>query len=242
VSASRTVWEAQPSSFTLSGRNDRSLVEISRHLEAAGVVRPRLLSFGCSEGLEPLDMRRLFPHGEVHGCDVNREALAIAAERCRDADILLYESGPEAILGNGPYHGILVMNVLVNWPASYGLEEIGDLYTFELFDRTVTTLVDALAPGGILAVYNACYCVEHTSAAPRLKPVAQPLPKDNGWVDKFDPSGRRVAIACDAKDVPITTKNWRRYMYNNAEMKPHTVRFAKLGPADCRTILWRRIR
>nr|WP_298096659.1 class I SAM-dependent methyltransferase [uncultured Shinella sp.] len=234
-------WAAQPSNFTASGRNDRTFQKLASLFQAEGIERPRILSFGCSEGLETLDILRVIPNAEVHGCDINRDALAVAAERCRDTGISIYESTSSELRARGPFHAVVAMNVLVNWPASYSLDEIGHLYPFKLFDDTITTIFDTLAPGGYLGVYNACFCVEHTRVGEQFEAVEQSVPKDNGWVDKYGTDNRRIAVACDTKRVPIAMKDWRRYMNNNAgDSAPKTVHFETSGPANCKTILWRK--
>ncbi|WP_421578604.1 class I SAM-dependent methyltransferase [Shinella sp. M31] len=235
-------WAAQPSNFTAAGRNNRTFDQLGRLFEAEGIERPKILSFGCSEGLEPLDILRVIPNAEVYGCDISRDALAVAADRCKDTGISIFESTSTELRARGPFHAVVAMNVLVNWPASYGLEQIGHLYPFRLFDETITTIFDVLTPGGYLGVYNACFCVEHTGVGARLQAIGQTLPKDNGWVDKFDTENRRLALACDTKRVPILMKDWRRYMNNNAgDSVPRAVHFETSGPADCTTILWRKL-
>ncbi|MBP1857070.1 hypothetical protein [Rhizobium herbae] len=136
------------------------------------------------------------------------------------------------------------MNVLVRYPAMYGLDDISEIYPFSNFDETIGTMHEALKVGGYLAIYNSCYLVEHTSVAAKLKRIGQAIPKQNGWVDKYDRAGQRVAVASDAHGVPISMKAWRQYMFNNSHVGKikNAYYVVKDGEqADCKTIIWQKI-
>src|SRR4051794_5262716 len=111
-----TVWTAQVSTASFSTRHDYVFGELRDCLERHGFVQPRVLSFGCARGHEPLDLKRIIPGAKVLGCDVNQSALAEADNRCRSEDITIFASSPAALSEQGPYHAVVAMNVLTRYP------------------------------------------------------------------------------------------------------------------------------
>ncbi|MEQ1955638.1 class I SAM-dependent methyltransferase [Mesorhizobium sp. CN2-181] len=235
-------WPAQKSTYSFPRRNDRTFERIVSILAAGNSNRLKLLSFGCSKGIEPLDLKRLAPSAEVYGCDVDADALEIARGECAEAGIHIFESSRDAILRLGPFDAIVAMNVLVDWPAIHTRDRIDHIYPFRRFNDSVSTMFDALTVGGYMAIYNTCYLVEQTTVAGKLHPVHHTMPRRNGWLDKYDRFGQRIAVAVDAKGTPID-KDWRKYMNGNSYYpKVLECKFLpKDTPADCKTIIWQKL-
>lgn len=149
----------------------------------------RILSFGCSSGEELASLRRLMPTARLVGVEINSRARRLAAQRMR-ADPLVAVT---AHLPDGPFNAILALAVLQREPqrdADEGIDDLGHSYPFARFDDAVRALVDRLADGGVLAVYNAHYRIEDSSVVDLLSPIAG-TPLLDGPL--FDRRSRRYA-------------------------------------------------
>ncbi|HEU5107026.1 MAG TPA: class I SAM-dependent methyltransferase, partial [Micromonosporaceae bacterium] len=186
------MWAAQISTASFAARHVDIVLDLADALAESGIARPRVLSFGCSKGFEPLDLAHAIPGAEVLGCDVCPDALAEAVERTAPAGIRIFASTPADIAAHGPYDAVVALNVLTRYPAIRGRDDISPVYPFADFDFSATRLADSLNPGGILAVYNACYLFEQTAAAAAFRPVPARRHARNGWMEKHDRSGTRL--------------------------------------------------
>ena len=197
---------AQSSLTTYQGRHDLHFGHLARLLEP--VQRPRILSFGCSTGAEPLDLLRSAPGAVVSGCDVNRRALAAAREVCEPHGIDIFDGSPEALAMRAPFDAIVAMNVLCRFPPPV-VDDLSAAFAFEQFELTLGALVGALRPGGLLMVYNAQYLVEQAACAARLEPVPTGL-TGNGWLEKYGRDGRRLtAVTGVWKGDRLALRDWR---------------------------------
>ena len=78
-------WHAQVSTWTATNRYPGIFRTAQRRITSRygselGGARLRILSFGCSNGLEVLSLRSYFPDAVIFACDVNLGALHEAAE------------------------------------------------------------------------------------------------------------------------------------------------------------------
>ena len=156
--------------------------------------RLKILSFGCSNGAELSSLRAYFPDAQLYGCDVNAEVLRTAAEGLLMDEVLLFVSSPEALVAHGPFDIVFAMSVLCRFPESAAarLDDLRTVYNPEDFALTVDALVGSLRPDGILALYNTNYPFAALPASRRFRAVTSALIQSNGFVDKFDLSGRRL--------------------------------------------------
>jgi hypothetical protein len=201
-------------------------------------------------GLEPLDIARIIPDARVLGCDISIPALQQAHERCEDRGIAIFRSTPSALRAFGPYDGITAINVLLRYPEIQGVEDISEIYPFQVFESQLAPLVDSLRPGGVLLLYNACYLFEQTAHARLFEPVPRLGEGANGWADKYDRSGVRISLATGYVDeVPMAKSEWRRAVLEAPEDTRSTftysvARIADVLPdvtADLTTIVWRKV-
>lgn len=201
----------QSSTASFSTRHDDLFQDLADALSRRGADRPKILSFGCSEGFEPLDLQRLVPVAEIFGCDVNQRVLAKAHERCDPAGITIFESDAGAIARHGPYDAIVCMNVLVRYPEIQGHDDITGIYPFAEFEETAGALLEQLAPGGFFVLFNSCYLMEDMATTADLSPVAPARHRRNGWIEKYDRTGRRLTQSfgeIDGQWLPVV--EWRR--------------------------------
>lgn len=142
------MWAAQRSTASLPTRHDNIFLDLADALN--NIPAPKVLSFGCSKGFEPLDLARLIPNATVLGCDVEPKALIEAKGRCEQAGIRIFESNAETLREFGPYDAITAMNVLTRYPTVQDRDDISGIYPFSAFDQVVHSIVDQIKPGGLL--------------------------------------------------------------------------------------------
>ncbi len=248
----KSSWRAQKSVVSFSGRHDFLFKDIAKALDFLGIIKPRILSFGCSGGFEPVDLKRHVPQATVLGCDVDRAALDEAANRCEPLGIEIFESSADAITERGPFDVVTILNVLTNYPQIRYQEDISKIYPFERFNKTIRHISTTVLPGGFVALYNSCYLFEQTRAAPNFLKMKKFHSKPNGWTDKYDSSGKRVAFAEYSYEGKIVDPlDWAKAVKENPkrfgtsfspELLDHRLISAPgATPApDLETIMWRR--
>ncbi|MFO1067468.1 MAG: class I SAM-dependent methyltransferase [Geminicoccaceae bacterium] len=179
----------QRSTATFAGRHDYLLRLIARRLD--GGRGRKILSFGCSEGWECLDIADAMPAAQVYGCDVNDKALAAAAERCAGR-ATIFKSTLEGLAEHGPFDLITAFNVLCRYPETSGKFDIAKIYPFAEFEDGLVTIDRALMPGGLLALYNSPYFLEDAQALQGYAPAEDCFIANNGWTEKHNPDGSRA--------------------------------------------------
>lgn len=246
----------QRATTTSAGRSIPLIREIAHAIR--GIEQPRVLSLGCSEGYEPIDIASEIPSASVYGCDVNEMALIKAIDRCAPHGISIFHSTPENITSNGPYDAIAAFSVLCRYPDSNDRDNIADLYSFSDFDEAIVLLVGQLKVGGVLSVFNANYYVEHTSASDLISPIIGKVP-NNGFARKFLPSGELAARSsvCERGEW-FSKEEWRsrfpdwrarqqeyKAWYDAGQLGEPPRRFEPLsvvdGAGDNRVIHWRKV-
>jgi SAM-dependent methyltransferase len=132
----------------------------------------RILSFGCSTGEELAALRRRFGHAEIVGVEINPRSRKIAKWRVA-GDPHATVHTPDAIAGE--FDVIFALAVFQREPHKVVETDLQDLslhYPFERFDRTLSSLVARLRPGGLLCVAHAMYPVEISAAAGELESIS----------------------------------------------------------------------
>jgi SAM-dependent methyltransferase len=178
--------------------------------------RLRILSFGCSSGLELMTLRVYFPSAMIFGCDLmstdrfHKRSHAGKAAR-------YFESSPENISQHGPYDMIFAMSVLCRQPLE---NPIAKDFPFPLFESLVEILHRNLKPGGLLAIYNSNYLFRELPYADSYRPVQSALIPSNGWVSKWRKDGTALEppYASDADYIDCLF-----------EKRPGTARYVRMG-------------
>lgn len=214
--------------------------------------RPRVLSFGCAKGFEPLDLKRIISGATVLGCDVSKSAIVEARRRCQTEGIPIFISSPETLAENGPYHAIVAMNVLTRYPEIQNKENISEIYPFEQFQSAVSAITGSIVLGGFFVLYNSPYCFEQTDAARQFKAVPPQEPFGNGWIEKYDRFGDRITSAlAEFEGQHYTIPEWRAALNRAAhrlndwtifERLPyqHSMLRTQLSKPDLKTVIWQR--
>gem|GEM_PF-7032300 len=153
----------------------------------------KILSFGCSTGEETISLYWQFKNAQIYGCDIDSLALATAKYFTRNlSNIEIFESNWNNLEQKAPYDLIVLGSVLCKHPESTQYESIKDLFPFVYFDDILKKLDSFLSEGGIILIVNANYAFEYASVYSKYSPVKQNVIPFNGFVDKFDESGKKI--------------------------------------------------
>jgi hypothetical protein len=166
----------------------QAVSELSRF---AGLIAPRLLSYGCSTGEEVDTLSRLyFIDSEVLGVDVAEEALAQARAGFGSNPRLRFEPSDKEFLAKQPKFAIIfAMSVLCRWPETRNMTNLSELFPFAAFESQVEFLDSLLDPGGFLVVFNASYSFLQTAVSSQYDLVLHPRIRNSGFVRQFNRDG-----------------------------------------------------
>lgn len=156
----------QPFPDTFEDRYPEVFAALADRLRS--IERPRVLSFGCSDGAELRSLRRYLPQAELIGIDLNPRALGRAQARLAkqpDASMRYCLAGDTSDEPRESFDAILALAVLRHGE----LEAIGpaDCTAVLPFAQVAVALADLdtrLKPGGWLAVWHAHFRVRDAPA------------------------------------------------------------------------------
>ncbi len=161
----------------------------------------RILSFGCSIGDELATLRVLFPQAEIHGCDIDEEALVRARDSVGHlAGVFL--SDEAEILRRGPYDLICAFSSLCIHPFR-SEEETARIFPFTRFESMIGLFHDCLRDGGILATRNMNYLLADTRHGPAFSTVRSNAIVRSGFVPILRPDGGLIFNALHAPAGPV---------------------------------------
>lgn len=162
--------------------------QISNHTEynrtpeifrAAAELFPKvkILSFGCSSGLETTALNDLyFPGANIHGYDIDKAIIKNNIQKNKHNNIEYFD---EPNLLANDYDLIFCMSVLCRWPDGQ------NDYKFTLFEETLNLLDKRLKTGGYLIIYNAQYQFNDTVMSSRYTPI-KTSSINSGFVTRWD--------------------------------------------------------
>lgn len=163
----------QPEATTEAGRYPEIIAFVAREL--AGLERPRVLSWGCSFGIELLALRKALPHAEITGVDINARSLAKARRAIAgDGAIRLIHSGDPTDLAGERFDAVLCLAVLRH----ARLEEerpssCAAILPFGQAELFAGNLANLLRPGGLLALWNVHFRLADMAVAGRFSPALE---------------------------------------------------------------------
>jgi SAM-dependent methyltransferase len=118
----------------------------------AGLARPRILSFGCSNGAELRALRRRMPNARLTGIDLNARAIRIA--RKLDPVSEYHASGTPP--GDARFDAILALAVFRHGQLEAGRPaDCSAILPFARVAETISRLDTVLEPRGWLAIWHA---------------------------------------------------------------------------------------
>lgn len=134
----------------------------------AEVPEPRVLSFGCSTGEEPLTLARYLPQARIDGLDINPRNVAEARRKVARAGlsrVTIAEAGsPPA--GEELYDAVFCLSVLRHGELdAYQPDYCTEILPFRRFAETVAAFDRVLKPGGYLFLWGCNFRFADTAEA-----------------------------------------------------------------------------
>ncbi|MFM5949484.1 MAG: class I SAM-dependent methyltransferase [Novosphingobium sp.] len=173
--------------------------------QLASLAAPRLLSFGCSTGAEPLTLADYLPAARIDAVEINPRSLAIAKERAERAGctaITFHQSGTPP-QGNA-YDAVFCLSVLRHGELdAICPEHCTEILPFRRFDETLRQFDEVLKIGGHLYVWGSNFRFADSTIAERYQPVVlKAAPPHPGAI--YGPDDR--LINCDGNAVFVFRK------------------------------------
>ncbi len=140
----------------------------------ADLAAPRLLSFGCSTGEEPLTLARYLPAAQIDAVEINPRSIAIArrkAEQARCPAIAFHQSGlpPK----DKTYDAVFCLSVLRHGELDAARPDFcTEILPFHRFDETLQLFDQILRIGGHLYVWGSNFRFADSTIAPRYCAIA----------------------------------------------------------------------
>jgi len=145
----------------------------------------RVLSFGCSTGLECNTLRELyFPNSEIVGLDISEDVINDNIKN-NVYENIKYTSTVEQIIQK--FDLIFAMSVLCVWPESDGI------YSFETFSKTINIIDSLLEQGGYLCIYNSKYLFTNTDIFKNYV-IINMNHKETGFVKKYSRATNNIIV------------------------------------------------
>lgn len=172
--------------------------EIFTALDAVlwNVERPRILSFGCSDGSEVRSLRRWFPKAEIVGLDPNPAMIRTARAHLAlnpDPGISYVEAAGLDALGDTKFDAILAMAVFRHGRLeSEKPDSCAEVLPFSLFAQAVAALDQRLMTGGWLTIWNAHFRFSDTPTAKRYEARSLHFTRAEPMDLIYDSDDRRV--------------------------------------------------
>lgn len=158
----------QPEPTTGAGRYPEILAFLAAEL--GGLPAPRVLSWGCSTGVELLALRKALPRAEIVGVEINPRSLAKAARATEGIErIRLVQSGDPADLAGEEFDAVLCLAVLRHARLQAEQPECcAAILPFARAEEFVSGLAALVRPGGLLALWNVHFRLADMAVAPEF--------------------------------------------------------------------------
>jgi hypothetical protein len=136
-------------------------------------------------------IEKFFPHAEIFGVDINREALASA--RANYGQLITFlEPDHDSVLANGLYDLVTAMSVWCRHPPEFQSgRQIG--LDFGVWSDALHQIDACLAEEGLLLLYNSNFAFRSHPVAAKYQPIRDPRFNEACFVNQFDESGRVLA-------------------------------------------------
>jgi hypothetical protein len=171
----------------------------------AGRNNSKILSYGCSYGLECLSLKKYFNNSRIAGYDISAGNIQKARKNISDPQIVFFTELEDA--GKyGNYDIIFAMSVLCRWPETENISGCSGIYEYEQFSSQIEILDGLLKNNGILVVYNANFRFTDTEVSKKYEALKIPDYDGSGFVTKFSKTNEYLE---DQKYVYIVFRKTR---------------------------------
>lgn len=150
--------------------------EIFQEVSSIVINNPKILSFGCSTGLECNTLaKKYYKNSKITGYDISKKVINGNKAKNKNRSI----SYSYNIKKLGKYDLIFAMSVLCIWP------EIDDNpYSFDKFEMTLNAIDELLNKDGYLCIYNSTYLFTDTEISKKYK-IIKTKHTNTGFVTKY---------------------------------------------------------
>lgn len=139
----------------------------------------KILSFGCSTGVECNTLNKLYyTKSKIIGLDINKEVISNNKKKNKNKNIEYYDNLSDLNKYN-KFNLIFAMSVLCRWPESDGE------YTFKTFSETLDLIDNLLDKDGYLCIYNSKYLFTDTILFKKKYKIIETNHKETGFVYKY---------------------------------------------------------
>jgi hypothetical protein len=165
--------------------------EIFSELKTIIKKNPKILSFGCSFGLETNTLAdNYFTESKIDGYDICKNIIDSNKNKNKNNNISYYHIFENLI----KYDLVLCMSVLCQWPESHGE------YSFDLFSKTLEDIDKLVEMDGYICIYNSKYLFIDTEISKNYK-IIETKHKETGFVYKY------------SKDLSTRVMNYHHYLF-----------------------------
>jgi len=154
--------------------------------------KPKILSFGCSDGREVQTLKELyFKDSYIDGVDISEQMILTCKKLELGEKINFYKASD---FKKDKYDLIFCMSVLCRWPQTQNLKDCSSEYSFSQFERQILELDEMLETNGILVVYNSNFLFTDSVLNNKYKPLESKHLTESGFVKKFNKNNKEINI------------------------------------------------
>jgi SAM-dependent methyltransferase len=148
----------------------------------------KILSFGCSTGLECHTLNELYyPNSEITGLDINKDIILQNINNNNNKNIKYFSDINKL---NATFDIICVMSVLCSCIQLKPMIE--GKYTFKIFIETLESIDKLLNKDGYLCIYNSKYLFTDTTLFKQKYKIIDTKYKETGFIYKYTCDNERI--------------------------------------------------
>jgi SAM-dependent methyltransferase len=149
---------------------------------------PRILSFGCSTGEEPITLsEKYFVNAEVLGVEISRKILRKGRRKSKKMHSSAQLFHTNEIAKQGEFDAVFAMSVFCMWPDTRDQRDISNIFSFSKFELGLSKAISHLKIGGYFIIYNSNYLFEDSLFSEDFHAIDAKFPPE--FVTKFSPDG-----------------------------------------------------
>lgn len=188
----------QTSNFTTPMRYRAAYSDLARILTFT--AEPKVLLFGCSTGIELLNVLAIKPHAQIVATDIDQGSLEIAETAFQGLkNVRFCLSDWRIIQAHRPFDVIIANSVFCDHPAATGLTKF-EAFPFSHFEAAVENFLAMMHKLSVLMMQNFNYSLQDSALARELAPCNTEI---SGFVPKFSKSGDQIVHVVLRSGMPV---------------------------------------